>query len=893
MEEKTNLRQRIKEELGNKGIAQIELPEYLYTSLSRKLRPYQEECMRYFIAYMNPENGFYDGSRKTSHLLFEMATGSGKTLIMAAAMLCLYERGYRNFLFVVNNRNIIEKTKFNFLDPNSGKYLFAPKITVGGKIVEVNGVADFQSTKEGCINLCLTTIQQLWSDMVTAKEDSPTAEGFSYEPVVILADEGQHLNVETKKGNRDEQTLPFGGEYNEPSNWETTVGKIFEREYGDMPNIWLDFSATIDWKNKDIAAKYIDKQIYDYKLAKFREDGYSKDVLALVADLPPIDRAMQAIVVSQYKRKLFKSIRIDAKPVVLFKSRYINDSKAFMAEFGEKLRSLSTAYLDWLRGNAKDVAKEAFNWMEANDISDDNLILELQEDFSKDRCLLVNSENKGKGEGKEVSPEKQRLLNSLEASDNEVRAIFAVDMLNEGWDVLNLFDIVRLYDTRDAKNGKPGNTTMTEAQLIGRGARYMPFTDPRKPDMPADIRKYDNDVGNPLRTAETLHYHCTNNPQYIAELHKALKETGIESEDESKIVTVRLKAEFMDSPLYKKGIVFANRRLTLAEAQDDGTIGKAISKKTFTVTMPTGKMRTSELLGDAVADTLTSVSLPITMGSLGENVVRFALGHYDTFHFDNLRRIYPQLTSIGEFINSEKYLKSINITAVGPYSQIEMYSQRDKLHIAKDVIGQVEPLVRQRTTTYRGSREFYAANFRGTFRSDISLTFHKDTESSDKETGHSMKESADKNLAVNLEEMKWYAYDDCYGTSEEKALVKYIEGIMPKLSAGYEEIYLVRNEKDLKIYSFDEGKTFEPDFLLFMRRKGEDVPKECLQIFIEPKNKKLSDAEKWKGDFLLQFSGNAEPQLHYDDKKFKIVGLPFFTKEEQGKFIDAMGEFVD
>lgn len=43
----------------------------------------------------------------------------------------------------------------------------------------------------------------------------------------------------------------------------------------------------------------------------------------------------------------------------------------------------------------------------------------------------------------------------------------------------------------------------------------------------------------------------------------------------------------------------------------------------------------------------------------------------------------------------------------------------------------------------------------------------------------------------------------------------------------------------------------------------------------------------------MQLSGNAKPLLHYDDKKFKIVGLPFFTKEEQGKFIDAMGEFVD
>ena len=58
---------------------------------------------------------------------------------------------------------------------------------------------------------------------------------------------------------------------------------------------------------------------------------------------------------------------------------------------------------------------------------------------------------------------------------NPIRAIFAVQKLNEGWDVLNLFDIVRCYETRDSGRNKIGKTTMSEAQLIGRGARYFPF----------------------------------------------------------------------------------------------------------------------------------------------------------------------------------------------------------------------------------------------------------------------------------------------------------------------------------------------------------------------------------------------------------------------------------
>lgn len=72
------------------------------------------------------------------------------------------------------------------------------------------------------------------------------------------------------------------------------------------------------------------------------------------------------------------------------------------------------------------------------------MIAELKEDFSEEKLISVNS--------KEDSEVKQLAVNSLET--NEYRAVFAVDKLNEGWDVLNLFDIVRLYDTRDSKGAR-------------------------------------------------------------------------------------------------------------------------------------------------------------------------------------------------------------------------------------------------------------------------------------------------------------------------------------------------------------------------------------------------------------------------------------------------------
>lgn len=41
--------------------------------------------------------------------MFEMATGSGKTLVMAGLILECYKQGYQNFIFFVNSANILEK----------------------------------------------------------------------------------------------------------------------------------------------------------------------------------------------------------------------------------------------------------------------------------------------------------------------------------------------------------------------------------------------------------------------------------------------------------------------------------------------------------------------------------------------------------------------------------------------------------------------------------------------------------------------------------------------------------------------------------------------------------------------------------------------------------------
>ena len=808
------LQQKLNEELGTKNIKKKELPDYILHSLSqqRRLRPYQEECLRYFLSYM--EDSEYRPKRP--HLLFHMATGSGKTLIMAATMLYLYEKGYRNFLFFVDTNNIVEKTKDNFLNRASSKYLFAPQIVINGKNVEIRQVENFQSSSSDGINLCLTTIQGLHAALNSNKENALTYEDFSDQPVVMISDEAHHMNSETKKKLTKE-------EEKDKKSWEATEREIFNSDNGKLPNVLLEFTATADLDDPNIAKKYEDKIIYDYPLKKFREDLYSKEVMDIVSDLSSIDRAIQAIILSQYKRKLFAKIRENIKPVVMFKSKTIADNKAFFEEFLDVVNNLKVSNIEKIKAGAHDSVKAAFDYFDENGISIENLILELWEEFSEERLLLVD--------GKNISPEKQQLLNSLEEHTNGIRAVFAVDMLNEGWDVLNLYDMVRLYNTRDAKDGKPGKTTMQEAQLIGRGARYMPFADPNNSALPIGMRKNDGDADNPLRDIETLHYHCENNPRYIQELHSALVKTGIKAPEYFQ-PSLFIKEDIKEMDIYKHGLVFMNERVPLAIIENDGTIGKAIKDKTYRVVMPTGKMRSGHLFGDdAPADIQASATAGCRFIELGEHVIRAAINYLPSFYFDSLKRLYPSLKSVKEFITSKEYLRHLNIIVTGKETQVEAYSQKDKLYIAKEVLRQFEPLLTIRGKSYRGSREFKPSMIKDVFSSRKTLNFAKQGAGSNQEFGLSMKESRRVDLRADLMDIDWYAYNDCYGTSEEKALVKYIESICKKLWQKYESFYLFRNERDVRIYSFENGNAFEPDFVLFLRRKGVKDVYDNIQIY--------------------------------------------------------------
>ena len=158
-----------------------------------------------------------------------------------------------------------------------------------------------------------------------------------------------------------------------------------------------------------------------------------------------------------------KELNLAIKPIIMFKNpKGIKNVDLSFDSFVKQIDKLSVADIEGIFSQSSVNAISNLYELVKDDL--ERFSHRLKSSFSKEKCLVIYSTSADK-------QEKLKLLNSLEEAKNHIRAIFAVNVLNEGWDVLNLYDIVKLDEAKKATIA-----TTSEAQLIGRGARYYPFT---------------------------------------------------------------------------------------------------------------------------------------------------------------------------------------------------------------------------------------------------------------------------------------------------------------------------------------------------------------------------------------------------------------------------------
>ena len=494
---------------------------------------------------------------------------------------------------------------------------------------------------------------------------------------------------------------------------------------------------------------------------------------------------------------------------------------------------------------------------------------ELKVDFSPDKVVNVNK--------LEDLQKRQIQLNTLEERNNEIRVIFAVDKLNEGWDVLNLFDIVRLYDTRDGKGNKVGRTTMQEAQLIGRGARYFPFIAPEQPEAVPEKRKYDRDTENSLRVLEQLHYHCSHNPRYIDDIKNALRETGMIDDTVNKI-TLSVKPSFKETSFYKTHFIWVNERKRNDRLGIDNLRDYLQQTQFCYPTLKTGLVTESSAFEAARAHNNggeQTISRTLNISDFSTQIVRFALDTNNFFHLANLRTHFPQLSGISDFMSSERYLGSVKVNIRGLSSDLDALDARQKVEITQFVLHQIETGIKAWSIDFVGTKEFKRKPVKELI---VDKTIKLRVEG---EAGLRWTESKIEGLQlIDLESTDWYVYNDSVGSDQEKLFIRHVHDNAERLRKSYDVFYLIRNEKVFKLFAFENGQPFEPDFILILRRKEQAV-ETILQLFVEPKGSHLIESDKWKEEFLLQIAPEARLDMVFQGKNYLVRGLPFFNNTQK------------
>ena len=411
----------------------------------RQLRRYVPERKSDEVQDLPPEN--------LRRFAFKMATGSGKTWVMAMAVVWSRLHKQRipgsdlstNFLIVAPNVIVYQRLEKDFasnrifhelpLIPPEWKGSFSQKVILRGEAAEPDPSG----------NLLLTNIQQLYEsrDQEWTPENAVEAL-LGRKPVQDLASSGQRSMLERVKSLKDLLVLNDEAHHvhNEDLAWSKSLLAIHEA----LPHglgAWLDFSAT----PKDQNGMYFPWTVVDYPLAQAVEDRIVKAPIIVTREADrnqpteDPDGVTRDNVAEKYGYWLQAAVRRWKQHQKVYKKLGIRPVLFIMAERNVYADALGECL--WkTRGFG----------------------------FKQSEILVIHTDSTGEIRKSDLEKARQA-ARDIDRAESGIKAIVSVMMLREGWDVRNVTVVLGLRPfTAEAK--------ILPEQVIGRGLRLMSQVSP-------------------------------------------------------------------------------------------------------------------------------------------------------------------------------------------------------------------------------------------------------------------------------------------------------------------------------------------------------------------------------------------------------------------------------
>jgi len=367
----------------------------------------------------------------------KMATGSGKTKIMALAVVWQFSNAIRedetqyakNFLLLAPNVIVFDRLKSDF---ESGKIFrtdpLIPKHFQWWWEMEYYMRGDTERTNsQGA--LYLSNIQQFYKRPTKASDeetDEMTAMLGSQPP----ANKTEISDFDERIAKRDGLLMVLNDEahhtHDEDNEWNVFIRNLHSRK---AITSQIDFSATPRYSKGSLFAW----TVFDYPLKQAILDRIVKRP---IKGISKIEEAKSDIASVRYRGFLTAGVE-----------RW--------KEYCEQLEPLNKKPILFVMMNNTDEADDIGDWLK----------VKYPKEFGGDKTLIIHTDKSGEVSKKDLDAAR-KTARDVDSDKSPVNAIISVLMLREGWDVQNVTVVVGLRPYTAKANILP-------EQTIGRGLRLM------------------------------------------------------------------------------------------------------------------------------------------------------------------------------------------------------------------------------------------------------------------------------------------------------------------------------------------------------------------------------------------------------------------------------------
>ena len=446
-----------------------------------------------------------DTDRKAPFLGFEMATGSGKTMLMGGAIYYLHKmNNIKNFLIITpSSTEIYKKTIRNFRI-GSNETVWDDEVPFKPNIV--NG-DNFKNTKDlfntdTDANIFIFNIDKFGTNATQTKKN--------WEGSVWQDDDGNSISLLDYLA-QNELVIITDEAHHAQSRKAKQVINSFK------PIAILEYTATaVETHRSD--KKKNQTIVYKYDIRRFLDDKYGKvvRVLALPGDGGNTHgRATELSDIEKYKLQTFFLVHLLKKKALSLKPN-TRDVKAIgfvkvknEIVFAEKVEK----YIREELSTDTDCFNVILEKAKTEDTETTNLIIEMfEKDFDSDIFQLQKEIEKVAFNSILLHSKSDKIIKKQfdDIQRNHIEIVIFIDMLNEGIDMPNIYSMVVINDN-------PSEFKTSVKQIIGRGVRLN-----------KEQREYDDLAENDLLThTEKLHIICDKGASFEDVIMEIQKEFGL------------------------------------------------------------------------------------------------------------------------------------------------------------------------------------------------------------------------------------------------------------------------------------------------------------------------------------------------------------------------------